>query len=405
MFFLLCCSAFFSGSETALFSLSSFCRRELNEKCKNGKRINYLLDNGSELLISILLGNLVINVLLFSVSASLSLKVSARYGAWWEAAIGIVVLIALIIFGEVLPKAFGIIHSKKISLIVAAPLKFWYKITSPLALFFLKLINQINNRKKVKRNSITTDELKMLLNYSVSGGSLNNSTGEMIEDVVELSELRVKSIMTPRVDVLFCSIESSLEEVKKMGLENRVYFIPVFEKNEDQVLGLIDVRKVILNKSTKKVIQDFMIKVEYVPENKRCGELLELMNKAKLRTMLVVDEYGGIAGLVTFKDLLAEVLGSVDMEDQENYAMNVIQLDNRCYRVNGTLSVSHWDSFFESPLSETRRFDEIATLGGLVVSLLKRYPKVGDKVTLGKIEFLVDEMNGHRIGWIKVRIK
>jgi len=405
MLFLLGCSAFFSGSETALFSLSNFERRELIKNGSSGLRLKYLLDHHAELLVSILLGNLIINVLLFCSSASLSIKISNSYGGWWEVVIGVVVLISLILFGEVLPKAFGLSHATKLSTIVSLPLKVWLKITLPFAKFFLKIINKINSRKKVEKSTISTDELKMLLNYSINGGNLHHSTGEMVEDVVELSELRVLSIMTPRVNVTFCAYESSIEDAIQLGINNRVYFMPVYKDSEDQVIGLLDVRKLILKSNSESKLEDFIIKVQYVPETKRCGSLLDLMNKSNLRTMLVVDEYGGIAGMVTYKDLLEEVIGNVDLQSQKEFKMQVIQLDQSCYRVSGTLSIAHWDSFFENTLTHNKRYGDIATLGGLVVSLLKSYPKVGDRVSLGKLEFLVDEMYGHRIGWVKVRIK
>ncbi len=405
MFFLLGCSAFFSGSETALFSLSKFESRELMRKGRTGIWIKYLMNHSSELLVSILLGNLIINVLLFCVSASLSIKVSRTYGSWWEVIIGVVVLIVLIIFGEVLPKAFGLSYATKLSTTVSFPLKIWLQITLPFSKFFLKIINKINNQKKVENSTISTDELKMLLNYSINGGSLHHSTGQMVEDVVELSELRVLSIMTPRVNITFCSEITTIEDAIKLGIESRVYFMPVYKASEDNVVGLLDVRKLILKNEPQSKLSDFIIKVQFIPETKSCGSLLELMNKSSLRTMLAVDEYGGIAGMVTYKDLLEEVIGNVDLQSQKDFEMQVIQLDHSCYRVNGTLSIRHWDSFFKNTLSRNNRYEDIATLGGLVVSLLRSYPKVGDRVSLGKIEFLVDEMFGHRIGWIKVRIK
>ena len=405
MIFLLCCSAFFSGSETALFSLSNFDRRELMKNGKSGLRVKYLLDHSSELLVSILLGNLIINVLLFCVSASLSIKISSSHGSWWEVIIGGIVLVVLIIFGEVLPKAFGLSHAIKLSTLVAFPLKIWLKMTFLFSKFFLKIINKINSQKKVEKSTISTDELKMLLNYSINGGALHHSTGEMVEDVVELSELRVLNIMTPRVEVTFCSYSSSIGDAKLLGISNRVYFMPVYKDSEDDVVGLLDVRKLILKSTSESKLADFIIKVQYVPDTKSCGSLLELMNKSNLRTMLVIDEYGGIAGVVTYKDLLEEVIGNIDLQSQKEFEMKVIQLDQFCYRVSGMLSISHWDSFFKNSLSQKNSYADISTLGGLVVSLLKRYPTVGDRVSLGKIEFLVDEMFGHRIGWLKVRIK
>jgi CBS domain containing-hemolysin-like protein len=103
--------------------------------------------------------------------------------------------------------------------------------------------------------------------------------------------------------------------------------------------------------------------------------------------------------------LLKEVIGNVDLQSQKDFEMQVIQLDKNCYRVSGMLSITHWDTFFKNTLIRMNSHEDIATLGGLVVSLLKKYPKVGDRVMLGEIEFSVDEMFGHRIGWVKVRIR
>ncbi len=405
LIFLLMVSAFFSGSETALFSLSQHRREEMEKSSNRYWRMAAdLLKKPSDLLVAILLGNLVVNVLFFCVSAALSVRMSGD-DALMQAAMAAVVLVSVIIFGEVLPKAFGISHAVKISAISALPLKIWLAFTLPFIRVILFCTDIFSGGRGTTQQGITTDELKMLLNYSADGGEISNFAGEMIEEVVELSCLWVKNIMTPRVDLVFCPVEYSVNEAVELGLKNRVYFLPVYDGQEDNVVGLVSVRRICLTERYKRNLSDFVIPVKFIPESKRCGQLLDEMISENLRTMVVVDEYGGIAGLVTLKDLMREVMGNMDpvLEDERE---KVVQLAEDTYRVRGSLPITHWNDFFASPLEEDiLRAGAVTTIGGFFISQLGRLPEVGDKVVFRNLEFVIEEMHGHRIGWVKLRIK
>lgn len=399
---LLMASAFFSGAETALFSLSHHSREELGKK---GSLAAKLLNKPSDLLVSILLGNLVINVLFFCTSAALAVKMSAD-DPLKQALFGLVILVSVIIFGEVLPKAFGISHAVKISVIAAVPLKIWVTLTQPLVRIVLLFTDLFSRENSKLKSGLTTDELKMLLSYSSDGGEISDFAGEMIEEVVELSELRVNSVMTPRVDLVFCPINLPIIDIVELGVKNKLYFLPVYEESDENVVGLINIRRLCLSDGYDIDINDFITPVKFIPENKRCGELLDEMIEENLRTMVVVDEYGGIAGLVTITDLMREVLGNMDPVKDVSDNEKVIQVSENIYRVRGSLSVTHWNDFFENPLeNEFLRAGAVTTIGGFFISLLGRMPTVGDKVVFHNLEFSIEEMNGHRISWVNLRIK
>ncbi len=401
LIFLLGLSAFFSGSETALFSLSQHKLNEIkNSGTKSQKIASELLKTPSELLVGILLGNLVVNVLFFCISASLAVKIGQN-NPFIEVVFGIVILVSVIIFGEVLPKAVGINHSLKLAALTAVPLKVWMKSTLPFAKVVIMFMNLIEKKRDKKSQNITTDELKMLLNYSADGGEISDFTSEMIEDVMELSCLKVKHVMTPRVDLVFCSKDSTINEVTEIGLKNRVYFLPVYDKNEDDVVGLVSIRRLCFTESYKTDLSKYIIPVRFIPENKLCGQLLDEMISENLRTMVVVDEYGGISGLVTLKDLLREIGGTFNPIVDDGKGEKVIKIDESHYRVRGSLPITHWEDFFGDPIRDNIN----STIGGFVISKLRRMPVIGDVVQFSNLEMKVAEMDQNRIIWVEVTIK
>lgn len=404
---LLCFSAFFSGAETAFFSLS---RQQITELRKNGGRasrlVGSLLDKPTELLIAILLGNTLVNILFFCTSAIVAEEVGRTYGGMYQIITGVIVLMLIIIVAEIIPKSLGVTFPVTLSLAAAVPLVFWRYISAPFGKMLHVLTMKFEPKTVRKQEKqISAAEMKMLLKMSREEGKLNVYAGEMIEDIMELSSLKVKHLMIPRTELVLCSSDMKVSEAISFAREQKFYFLICYKGDEENILGLVDIKELCLFAKPDEPINTYIKPPKYVPETKKSGELLDEMIKEQLMLVITVDEFGGISGIVTVKDILERIVGNMDGEFASYEEDIVEQLGDNIFRVKGSLSTSSWKDFFVDPITdEDSQLLEIATVGGFVTYLLNKIPEEGDTVTFRNMNFTVEEMSERRIEAIILRI-
>jgi len=405
MILLLCCSSFFSGSETALFSLSKHqIFHLLKDNRRSSRLITRLLSKPTELLTTILVGNLAVNVLFFCISTVIMSDIGRTYGNFYGSLCGLASLILVIFFAEIFPKACGITFPLAISRISCFPVFIWEIISFPLNFFFLLIIRKLEY-KKHKSSRISEEEFKMLLSKSRESGSLNTHCGEIIEEIMELSSLKVKHIMVPRTDLVICDPNDSVENVMRMARKHRFYFIlaGIRKKNLD-IKGIVDIKELCLCSSTTEKVSKHVKPIKFVPETKKAGELMDEMIKEQLFVVAAVDEYGGISGIVTLNDIFREIVGRIE-NDQNQELPEVEEIGSNIYRVSGLLSTGNWKDFFSGELElEEQRALEITTIGGFITYLLDRIPREGDTVFFHNLCFTVEKMGLHRIESIIMKI-
>lgn len=394
MVLLLFCSAFFSGTETALFSLS---REQVKEMREQGKNVSGLLgllrDNPSGLLVAILFGNLVVNILFFCMSAVLALEVGTRYGEWWQAVIGFGVLVVVILSGEILPKAIGISFPERVVKINSPLLRGWYHFMGPVRRG-LEIITRKMEPSSAHDNRLDADELRMLIDATHHDPTFGKQEKAIVEDIVNLPEIRVREIMVPRVKQLFRRADAPAGEALAEAAGQEIDLIPIYGDEEDNIVGVVEVRDLFVNPDPNKALIYFSNPVRFVPETKRADALLREFLNEGLRMVCVVDEYGGLAGTVILEDLLEEVVGEFDVME----VPLVEQLGESTYRLQGNLGIREWRSLFVGFLpGEVMRDLALDTLSGLVVSLLKRLPVVGDVAQVGNLRFTVEQVRSNRI--------
>ncbi len=402
MIILLCLSAFFSSSETAFFSIP---RQTVDELKKSSSRssvlILELIKAPSKLLVSVLLGNLTVNILFFCISAVIAADISKTYGEFYQAIMGIIILLLVIIFGEILPKSIGLRFPLRIARVVCIPILLWQFISTPFRIFFTFIADRFKSANGNKTSSyINEDELKMLLDISEDEGKINSHAGEMIDDIIGLSSITVKHLMTPRVDVFQYSIETTIKDAISMSQKRKLYFIPVFEGNEDNTIGTIDIRKIYFEGSHGDTLAHSLTEPVFVPETKHAGKLMEEMLDSKQNMVIVVDEYGGMSGIVTLDDLFKEVLGKTHRPG----VPLVTWLKRNVYRVNASLPIDNWEDFFSGSLLEFDSSD-ITTIGGLVMYLFGELPKKGDTISFKNLRFTIEKMGKLRIASIILTIE
>jgi CBS domain containing-hemolysin-like protein len=401
MAFLLCCSGFFSGTESALFSLD---RNQIRRLRSDGHRVEKLLhllsDNPSGLLVAILFGNLVVNILFFSMSAAISMKVSALYGDWWQAVIGVVVLLLIILGGEILPKAVGISFPERVARINAVPLLGWFHFMGPVR----RVLEWITKRMEPDEehdHRIGAAELKMLIDATHHDPSFGRQEKAIVEDIVNLPEIRVRELMVPRVKQLFRRTDAPAGETLSEAAEQELELIPVYHEEEDNVVGVVETRALFVHGDAARPLSDFTLPVKFVPETKRADQMLQEFLDEDLRMVCVVNEYGGLAGTVCLEDLLEEVVGEFDVME----APMIEQLGESTYRLPGSLGIREWRNLFVGFLPrEMMQGLALDTVSGLVVSLLKRMPSNGDVAQVGNLRFTVEQVRSNRIELVRLEL-
>ena len=393
MFLLLCCSAFFSAAETAFFNLSG---RQINEfkasKHHLNKLVVQLVQNPSNLLSCFLFGNMIVNVLFFALASTLTLHIQYNSGVKIAALTALVFFTILVLFGEIFPKSIAFFYTRITSLLAALPAYFCLRIFMPviitLKFFIVEPVLRITLGQSGKSKTITLDEFIALTKQAGKQGFISDGQSRLINEIVELGSLKVRDCLRPRVDMIICSITDSPQTIKNIMRQHRLSMIPIYSKKVDNIVGLVTLRQLLLNPD--KSLDKLLSPVHFVPEQKSVESLLDFFRKTATHTAIVVNEYGGIEGLICIEDIVEELLGPVKIASQPEPVEPVGPV---AYRLAGNLAVHDWAAAFDIDLEQTR----VSTIGGLITILLRKIPQPGDTARIGNIKFTVEHVRRHRI--------
>ncbi len=393
-------SAFASGSETALFGVTHGQRAALRLKNPTlGRMVDSLLSRPRELLMQVLLLNMVINVTYFIVTSVLTLRADTSLS---RIMVSVVSLSAIILMGEVFAKLFAS-GATLLFLRIAAPtlllirkpiaqllrvLDVW--IVSPLA----RLVAPSDRGEDTEVNA---EQLGMLIHMSESDGVIGRGEQLMLTSIVEMGQLRVEQIMTPRVDIEWITPDIGLDELAAHCRSSARSRIIVCEQDLDNgILGLIDARRVFEGTSIREALQPVL----YVPEQTRLDALMEQLRSSGRRIGVCVNEHGGISGVVTLADIVKELIEELE-SPEDSAGVDIQDLGEGRWLVPGRLSIRDWAMLFKdrSLIEHTKH---VNTLGGLVMVLLGRVPVVGDTVRAGSLELRVCAMQGRAIDRIEL---
>lgn len=392
---LLSLSAFFSGSEIALFSVNKVrIRRLAEEGALPAVILNRLLERPNRLLATILVGNNLVNVGIAAIITSLSISFFGNRGV--GIAIGVATLLILI-FSEITPKAFAAKNSERVSLSVARPISVLVRVSYPLVrgitLVTLPLLKTFGG--EMKRPFVTEEEIKMLVEVGEKEGTIETDEKDMIKGVFKFGDTTAKEVMVPRIDVSCIDANSSVEEAKKMVIETRHSRMPVYDGSIDNIVGFLFIKDILNVDNGDTKVRDIMRQAYYVPETKKLDEILDEMQEGKTQMAVVVDEYGGTAGIVTLEDLVEEIVGEI-LDEKEELPIKII--DDNTSLVNAKTSIGDVNDALGTSLPE----DELGTIGGLVFNTLGDIPVVGENVEINNVTLIVDKMRGRRISRVKI---
>jgi len=402
---LLIVSAFFSGTETALFSLTQQQRRQLQRSQSIAARtINDLLDETRSLLITLLMGNMTINVLFFVISSLIAIrleKVHAASGGMIAAA-AIAPLLMIILLGEVLPKLAAARLTVGWATVTALPLWLVHRTLGPLRWAVNQFVITPLARlaaPTTKPAALSTNELENLLTLSQKQGVIDADEEQLLQQVLELGQVRVTELMTPRVDVQAFDLTHEPGELMEMAKREGFSRVPVYDDSLDRIEGVVYARQVLLRRpTTRQAVRALVRDVKYVPAQMKADRLLIDMRRTGSVFAVVVDEYGGTAGVITLEDVVEHMVGDIVAGDDESPEAELTPIGEGQWHASAQLSVRDWPDAFNQAVP----LHGVQTLGGLVMARLGRVARVGDRVTVGNLELTVERTRGPRVDRVRI---
>lgn len=404
-------SALFSGSETALFSLSAHQRSLMsNSKRAGALAAATLLVETRALLVTLLVGNMVINVLYFTLSTVLMdhLLQNETIATAGAAAIALGTFFGIIIFGEVLPKQIAAQQAFAWSGLVGVPLLAIHRVIAPVRISAERLVIGPLARliaPSAPPPELSARELEIMLSMSRQRGIIDQDEQQLLRHVLELGQIKVRDVMVPRVDIRGYDLGDPVEGLLALARETRLRHIPVFEGSLDQIRGVVMTRRLLAEEpASKKQLEALIKPVYYVPEISPADHLLATLRERAVTFAIVVDEYGGTAGLVTLEDVVEHFIGDIPGAYERDGQPVVEEITSGIFRVGADLAVHDWVEWFGRNPAMSKAASGVATLGGVVLGLLGKAPDEGDQVTLGNMVLTVDQVEGRRITSVVVAL-
>lgn len=392
---LLAVSAFFSGTETALFGLNESQRIAFRKSDSiAGRAVESLLGEQRMLLITLLLGNTSINVLYFVITSVLIMHCTA--GAAVRAGLGVAFLLLIILAGEVAPKVIASALRSRAAALSAPLLLPIHQVIVPLRVLLARLVFTPLARLTAPDSAparLHDGELKALLEISSQEGTIDPGERAMLRDIVDLGRLRVRDVMTPRVEMVALPTNATRADVQATLGEHGLTKLPIYDGDLDTIVGLLHVKRYLLDPEATSVTDPAVLtEAHFVPDLARLDQLVERLRAWHEQAVIVVDEYGGTDGIVSLDDIITEMVGDLYTTERRPEAPPQLIGIGR-WLVDGAFSAVEWAEDFGVTLEGPR----VATVGGLVVDRLGRAPAVGDHVVLGQFRAEVQTVEAGRV--------
>lgn len=403
---LIALSAFFSSAETAFVTVSQIKMRTLAESGnKKAERVLKITSNSAKMLSAILIGNNLVNISASSLATTITLQL------WGNAAVSIatgLLTILVLLFGEITPKTLATEHAEKIALAYSGPVRFLMILLTP-AIFvinviaggILRIFGYDPNKHKT---SITEDELRTLVDVGHEEGVIEAEEHEMISNVFDFGDSQAKDVMIPRVDMTSISVDSTYDEIIETFREDKYTRLPVYETSVDNVIGIINVKDLLLcdDKSTFSV-RKILRKPYYTYEFQNVSELMEELKKTSNNFTIVMDEYGSTVGMITLEDLLEEIVGEIRDEYDEDEEDDIVKINDSEYVILGTTRLDDLEEIINIPDCENE--EDYDSISGFIVNALGRLPRLGDEVDFKDFKLVVDKCVKYRIIKVHLYIK
>ncbi len=391
-------SGFFAASEMA-FVVANKLKIELRARKKSlpAKSAYYFLQNSQHFFSTILIGNNVVNIAF----ASISTLFLARTFGLHEGSILIISTVVILLFGELIPKYFSREIADSVLLTASIPLRIvsfvfypFIKITSSLSGF----LTQFSNATEESISTLfSREDIETLVKEGHEAGSVHQSEKDIISRVFDLGEQRVYEAMRPRTDIIGVEIKSTIEHALAFFIESGYSKLPVYDNDLDNIKGVVYAYDLF---KSPKTLNEIIREVIFVPETKRSFEMLNEFLSQHVSIAVVIDEFGGTAGIVTMEDILEELLGEI--EDEYDVTEDLCKkISQNSYIINGRVEIDYINEKFNLNIPT----GDFETLGGYIINELGRIPAQGESLTLNEIEYLITRATPIKVDVLKVTLK
>lgn len=396
-------SGFFSGSETALLSLDKLRVRYLQQKQHPGAdKLSALLENPDRLLSGLLIGNNLVNIGASVIATGLFVSwFGDQQGEWLTVAI---LTPVLLIFSEVCPKTYAAYYPEKMSFRVLAPIRFVVRLLSPLIYVVSRVSRVLTSflrNKQVESLSVSEDEIKAMIDVGEESGVVAAEQRRMLHSIFDLSETRVRDVMIPRTEMVGINIAAGFDEALAIIQKTHHSRFPVYRDNMDKIVGIVNSKNILdfFGRVEDFSLRDLCRAPYYVPESKRIAVLLQAFRNKREHLAIVVDEYGGVEGIVTLEDVVEEIVGEIyDEYDSEEF--DVRPLGDGHFLIDAALPLREVNRRFELNLPE----EHVTTLAGYLLQCMGKIPVEGDSCEQNGICFRVRRMEERRIDEVEMII-
>ena len=400
-------SAFFSASEIAIFSLSKLRIQHLAGKnMPAAKTLQRLRNNPDRLLSTILVGNNLVNTAASVLATKVAFKLFSAAGIDPNSSLvlGIttgVMTLLLLLFGEVTPKTLASHHHEKWALGVARPVELLSTIFYPFITFFEFITDKILGivGKPKWKPTITKEEILSIIEVGVQEGEIKKSERELINHALKLDKTDVKEIVIPRGDMIILDAQKTLQEVWPTILETKKSRYPVYENRRDNIVGVFLVKEA-MSKMSEKISETLTLKVNdlarpmmFIPETKQLDALLSDFQKKKMQIAIVVDEHGGIVGLVTMEDVLEQLVGPL-YDEMDKIVKNIDKVSQNIFSVKGKSTLEEINKKLGLKIRVEKDID---TISGFILDKIGRIPNAGERLTFPCYDIVIEKVEGNRI--------
>jgi len=369
---------------------------------KNALLVLKIMEKPEKMLSAVLIGNNIVNLSASALATTIIIKL------FGNAAIGVatgMLTFLILIFGEITPKSLASKKPESMSLVYAAPIYALMFILTPAIVtinlasgFVLKLLGAGN---APRQDIMTEEELRTIVDVSHEEGVIENEERKIINNVFDFAEVLAKDVMIQRIDMVLINIEAGYEEAIEIYRQERYTRLPVYEGNTDNIVGVINVKDLLLHKSEKKFnIRDYMRKPFFTYEYKKIAELLLQMKKSYANIAVVLDEYGMTAGMITMEDILEEIVGEIrdeyDIDEEESFK----KIGKDVYLLDGSVKLDEINERLGTDLN----MEDYESIGGFVMGQLEHLPKVREGVRTEGVRLTVEKMDKARIDKVRLEI-
>lgn len=402
---LIALSSLFSCSETAFLSVNKIKIRNMAEEgSKKAKTIEKMLSNSDHLFSAILVGNNIVNIGASSLSTATIMSIFGDGAEIIAYATGIMTLLILI-FGEITPKSLATKNADSLALTLTPFVRFTYVVATPVVLFlniitgfFIRLLGG----DKASGPTLTEEELKTIVTVGHEEGVIEKEEKEMIHNVFEFGETEIKEIMTPRIHVESLPNDCTYDELMEIYHKERFSRYPVHDETFDEIIGVLNVKDLLFYDIDRDHfdVKDYMRDIFVVYEFNQVNDVFASMRKEHATLAIVLDEYGVMSGIVTFEDIVEEIVGEIDDEYDDN-DYSIIKINNHEYLVDGSLNLNE----VNDELGTNFESEDFESIGGLVLGQFSGVPKVNDRIHFAHTTIIICKMQKNRIEQLRILIK